>query len=116
MIMKINKLNSNEAILSEFGKRISRQRIDMGLTQAVLANQAGLSKSTVERIESGSSAQLSSVIRVLRVLDLLGSLNTIIPESSVSPMELLRLKGKQRQRASNKKPDAANKDWQWGDE
>lgn len=46
--------------------------VDQQLTQADLGEQAGVSKSTVERVEIGASVQLTTVIRILRILDLCG--------------------------------------------
>ncbi len=115
--MKISELLSDDAILAELGERLSRHRIDRQLTQAQLAEQAGVSKRTVERIEAGSSAQLSSLIRVLRVLELLPNLNQLIPEAGARPMDLLQRKGKPRQRASRKtRQQTGGEPWSWGDD
>ena len=60
VIMKISTLLADEAILTEMGARIARRRLDLQLTQAELAEQAGVAKRTLERIEAGASAQMSS--------------------------------------------------------
>lgn len=108
---------SDEGVLAELGERLARHRIDRGLTQARLADLAGVGKRTVERMESGASAQLSSFVRVLRVLGLINNLDLLIPEREPSPMQALEQKRKVRQRASEKsepkRPDTA---WSWGDE
>ena len=115
--MEITKLLADEAILAEMGRRVARRRLDLSVTQADVAEQAGVSKRTVERIESGASAQMSSFIRVLRVLDLLPGLEQMIPEAGPSPMALLRRKGKKRRRASKRKPSGqAGKAWSWNDD
>jgi len=106
---------TDEAILAELGVRIARQRIDRRLTQAELAIQAGVSKRTVERVEAGASAQVSSLIRLLRILDLLHALDQLIPEATTRPMDLLRLKGKPRLRATPQRTGAQEK-WSWEDE
>ena len=115
--MIILKLLTDVAILVETGKRIARCRLDHQLTQANVAEQAGVSKRTVERIEAGASAQISTIIRILRVLDLLPGLDRLIPEPGPRPMELLKLKGKVRQRASSKRrSDRSDRKWSWGDD
>ena len=115
--MNINKLLADEAILAEIGKRVARRRLDLSVTQADVAEQAGVSKRTVERLESGASAQMSSFIRVLRVLDLLPGLEHMIPEAGPSPIALLRNKGKERQRASKRRPsEQTGKAWSWSDD
>ena len=115
--MKISKLLTDDAILVELGERISSRRLELQLTQAEAAEQAGIAKRTLERIEAGHSAQMSSLIRLLRVLDGLQGLEGMIPESGPRPMDLLRRKGKLRQRASKRRPsDRPVKPWTWGDE
>lgn len=88
-----------------------------GITQADLAKEAGVSKRTVERIEAEASAQMSSVVRLLRVLDLLPGLDQLVPEPGPRPLDLLKRQGKVRQRATAKrKPDRTDKQWSWDDE
>ncbi len=115
---KINYLLSDEAILAELGKRIAQCRIERQFTQVQLAEQAGVSKSTIERIEAGASAQMSSMIRVFRILDLLPGLEQLIPETGPRPMDLLKLQGKKRQRAYKKRrvENKAVQKWSWGDD
>jgi len=104
--------------LSELGRRLARVRLERNLTQAQLAEQAGVSKSTVERLESGSVAtQLSGFIRVCRVLDVIERFEMLVPEPVLSPIEQLRLGGRKRRRASaTRRVKASSKKWQWGDE
>jgi transcriptional regulator with XRE-family HTH domain len=115
--MEISKLLSDKAILTELGERIARSRIDLQLTQAEAAERAGVSKRTLERIESGASAQMSSLIRIMRVLELLPRLDLTFPETGPTPMELLRNKGKARQRAStSSRPQQSDQPWTWEDD
>ncbi|MFV8816770.1 helix-turn-helix domain-containing protein [Haliea sp. E17] len=108
---------TDDVILGEIGERLAARRIDLQLTQAAVAEQAGIAKRTLERIEAGHSSQLSSLVRVLRVLDAMAGLETLVPEAGPRPMDLLQRKGKRRQRASGKRagktPAPA---WNWGDE
>ena len=101
--MKNTKTLTDDAALGQIGKRLGRRRIDLQMTQAYLAKQAGVSKRTVERIEAGASAQTSSLIRILRELDLLNGIMQSLPETGPRPMDLLKLKGKERKRASSKR-------------
>jgi len=115
--MKITTQRSDEAVLSELGIRIARLRLDLQLTQAALAEQAGVSKRTVERVEAGASVQLSNLVRILRALELLPRLDGLLPEAGPRPMELLKLKGKQRQRATaRQRTTPPAKLWSWEDE
>lgn len=114
--MKIQGLLTDEAILAELGGRLAQRRLELQFTQEMLAEQAGISKRTVERIEAGATAQISTLIRILRALELLDRLETLVPEAAPRPMDLVKLKGKARQRASGKRQSAREAPWQWGDE
>lgn len=94
---------SDEAILEEIGHRLARRRLAANWTQGALADRAGVSKRTVERVEAGESAQLSSWIRILRVLELVEGLDLLVPEAGPGPMELLKRRGKERRRARGKR-------------
>ncbi|HUA69151.1 MAG TPA: helix-turn-helix transcriptional regulator [Candidatus Saccharimonadales bacterium] len=115
--MKITKQATDEAVLSELGGRLAKIRLDRNLTQAQLATQAGVSKRTVERLETGAVAtQLSGFIRVCRVLDVIERFDLLIPEPVLSPVAQLKMAGRKRQRASASKPvKPSAKKWQWGD-
>ena len=111
-------LLDDKQILSAIGARISQYRINHRLSQARLADQAGVSKRTIERIEAGESAQMSSMIRVFRVLDLLPGLEAMIPETGPRPMDILKLEGKKRQRVYPSRGKVIDKrtTWSWDDE
>lgn len=116
-IMNITNLLTDDAILTELGQRIARRRLDLQLTQAEVAEQGGVAKRTLERLESGQSAQMSSMIRILRVLGAVEELDCLLPESGPRPMDLLQQKGKVRHRASKRRSsNDADKPWTWDDE
>ncbi|MCD9008019.1 helix-turn-helix domain-containing protein [Luteimonas sp. XNQY3] len=110
-------LVSESMVLHQLGERLAALRLAQNLTQAELAEQAGVSKRTVERLESGATAtQLSTFLRVCRVLGLQGRLDQLVPEPAVSPVALLRQEKRQtRKRASNRQDVAAPpaKRWEW---
>ncbi len=114
--MKIDGLLTDEVILAELGRRVVQRRLELQFTQSVLAERAGVSKRTVERIEAGATAQMSTMIRIFRTLELLDALDGLVPEASARPMDLLKLKGKERQRATRKKKQQGEEPWKWGDE
>ena len=115
--MTINTLMSDQAVLQEIGRRLALRRVQLELTQAALAEQAGIAKRTVERIEAGHSTQTANLIRIFRVLGLIAGLAVLIPEEGPRPLDLLKLKGKQRQRASTRKSGQSNGDpWTWGED
>lgn len=112
--MKITGLLTDKAVLAELGARIAGRRLAMELTQVEVAEQAGIAKRTLERIEAGHTTQLTTLIRVLRVLDAAAGLDSLIPEPGPGPMDLLKRKGKLRQRASRRRgAKATGKPWHW---
>ena len=118
--MRIEKTHTDDLILKELGARLARWRLDQDMTQAMLAKQAGLGVRTVQRLERGEVAtQLAGFIRVCRVLGLVERLELMVPEPLPNPMEQLKLRGRQRQRASGFPPmilcEGQNpKPWTWG--
>jgi transcriptional regulator with XRE-family HTH domain len=114
--MQISEHMAPEAALTELGRRVARRRIELGVTQADVAKRAGLGKRTVERIEAGGDCQVSTLLRLLRVLDLMDGVEGLVPEVGVRPMDLLELRGKERQRAPRKPAPPAKGGWRWGDE
>lgn len=106
---------SDNAVLTEFGKRIAGARLNNNWTQAELANKAGVSKSTVEHIEKGQSTQLLNMVKILRALGFLNQFISIVPELGPSPMELLmqskNLQKNKRKRASKPKTKAQTNDF-----
>ena len=114
--MIIEDENTDAAILAELGQRLAQARLARNLKQEDLALAAGLSKHTVERLETGRSVQLSNFIRVLRGLKLAQNLEQLIPGSAPSPLAQLKLRKKQRHRASSpREPLPLPGPWTWGD-
>ncbi len=105
-------------MLDDIGDWLAQRRIDAHLTQAELARQAGVGRSTVERMEAGHSTQMSSFIRVLRVLNLLEQFFKRVPRPGLSPMQLVKSRPKVRRRVSPKRRPVAKPagDWTWDDD
>ena len=119
--MRIESQLTDEAVLSELGERLARLRLGRDLTQRQLGQRAGVARTVVQRIESGEPVTTANLIRLLRALDLLDALDRSIPESVPSPVQALKLQGRQRRRASGahghrEPPAAQDGQWRWGDE
>jgi transcriptional regulator with XRE-family HTH domain len=108
---------TDEAWLQRLGQRLAQLRLAKNLTQAQLAEQAGLGLRTVQRLELGASAtQLSGFLRVCRVLGLVERLDLLVPEAVASPMAQLKQAVRKRRRASGKKvPFSLPGPWTWGE-
>lgn len=118
--MKIRSELTDDATLQELGRRLARLRLERNLTQRQLADDAGVERKGVLRLEAGDPVQIVTLVRVLRALGRLDALDSLLPEAGPSPMELLQLHGRERQRASGRpaaQPESGEgKPWRWGDE
>jgi DNA-binding XRE family transcriptional regulator len=90
---------SEKAVLEELGRRIQAQRLNVNLAQAEVARKAGVSRRALQNLESGRVCTLSLLIRVLRAMDKLSQLDAFLPEPGLSPIQLAKLKGRERRRA-----------------
>jgi transcriptional regulator with XRE-family HTH domain len=105
---------SNAHVRQELGRRVRELRRSRHLTQAKLADRAGLSRPTVSTFERGNDVSLDSFLSVLRALDLLGALNAAVPEPAVSPIaELNHSPSSPSTRRTSADGSIA---WTWGDE
>ena len=105
---------SDIAIISEIGKFIKHTRLEQNKTQAQVAKDAGINRWTLSKIENGESISISTLIQILRVLDLLHLLNIFEIDEKISPIEYAKLKEKKRQRArSNKKETKPGEKLEW---
>lgn len=105
---------SDIAIVEQLGKFIKHTRIQQNITQAQLAEMAGLNRWTIGQIESGESITLTSLIQILRALDVLHVLDSLEVIDEIDPIEYARLQEKKRKRARTKRVDNEhNEDLGW---
>ncbi len=97
--MNIQAMN-DDAVLTEIGRRVQVHRLNLNMTQAAVAEQAGVSRRVLQKLESGKPCSLAIMVRVLRTLGKLDTLDSFLPEMGPSPLQLAKLKGRERKRAS----------------
>lgn len=113
--MKLEHL-TDAAVLAELGERLAARRLERNQTQAELAEEAGVSRRTLGRIEAGESTQLTNLVRVVRALGLLAALDELLPPPTPSPLAQLRGQTRPRRRASPRGSDTAPEPgWTWAD-
>ena len=88
-----------KAIAAELGERLKIARLNANLTQEQVAQSAWVSRRTVAKAEEGY-VLLENLVAILQALDMLGQINLFLPPQHYSPMQMLKLQGKKRQRAS----------------
>ncbi len=84
--------------LGELGERIRAERIAAGVKQRELADRAAVSVDSVSSLENGRPVSTATLQRVLRALGHADALGNLLPPPPVSPLDMQRLVGKQRQR------------------
>ncbi|MBR5077070.1 MAG: helix-turn-helix domain-containing protein [Bacteroidales bacterium] len=82
---------SDAAILRKVGNRLRSVRLKQNITQQALAEEAGVSLSSVKKIEKGEIGSFDSLLRVLRTLGVLDVLQPLTEEEKLSPNEYYRL-------------------------
>jgi transcriptional regulator with XRE-family HTH domain len=93
--------------MSEFGARLRARRLERNLTTEAIAEATGLNRKTIMELEAGRDVRLSTVIKVFRVMHLLGSLNTALPDT-LPGSEALSARGQPRVRAYRPKAKKVN--------
>lgn len=100
------------AIAEELGERLKQARLNADMTQIEVADQAGVSRKAVLNAEKGKG-QLEVFIAVLSALNLTGQLENLLPVQDISPIQLSKLKGRQRQRASGQRSNREQEAPEW---
>lgn len=96
------KAKSPAAIAEVIGQRLKQARLNLDLTQLEVAERAGVGRKAVLNAEKGK-AQLEILVAILQALDLTTQLDHFLPPQPPSPIQLAKLQGKQRQRASGQR-------------
>jgi len=97
------------------GRGLATERLSRNLTQAQLATEAGLSLSTLRRLEDGKNISLDNLVRVMDALGIAGRLEALTPVLDIRPVERVRPAGRERQRAAPAASPPPASRWAWGD-
>lgn len=104
-------------IESALCERIKEIRLAKNISQAQLAKDSGVTRKTIERLESGEGVSLDTFLRVLIALGVQKGLQNLLPDMSVRPVDRVRMQGKERKRSFPiRQHKHKNKKWSWGDE
>ena len=90
--------SSSDEIIAELGLRLKAVRLSQSLTQADLAEQAGVSTGTVKSLERTGQSSVASLVRVVRALGLIDQLQALfaLKVQSIAEMEQAQLAKRQR--------------------
>ena len=93
---------TDNRIATEIGERFRQLRLRINYTQEELSKRALISVTALKSLESGK-AKISTMIAVLRELNALDDLDNFLPDPGISPLQLAKMKGKKRKRATGKR-------------
>ena len=103
---------SDMALMETIGNFVQHHRLNQNRSQSDVSKAAGISRSTLSLLERGEKTSLNSLIKVLRVLDLLHVMDVFRVSNEISPVEYARLQKKKRIRARSNKINT-NKNLEW---
>lgn len=104
---------SDKALVETIGAFIKKHRLDQNRTQSEVAEQAGISRSTLSLLEKGETVTVPTLIQVLRVLELLHIMDSFQINEQISPLQLAKLEQEKRVRARGKKTSTDNPESEW---
>lgn len=102
-------------LMQGLGQRLAAYRLSRNLRQDDVAEEAGVSRGVIVRLETGTGGTLESLLRVLKALGITDRIDMLFPDARVSPLDPRREAG-QRQRArpqTDEMPEATP--WTWGE-
>lgn len=104
--------SSDLALAQAIGTFVKHHRLAQNKTQEAVANAASISRSTLSLLEKGESITVTTLLQVLRVLDLLYIMDVFKIQEQISPIVLAKIDQQKRQRARNNDSDNSKKtDW-----
>ena len=108
-------MTTSRQIEIEIGDRLARLRLSRNVTQAALAEKAGIGVRTLRRLEAGDPSTLDTFLRVTMALDLEDAILAALPDGQIRPIERVSKKGHERQRARPTKEKTGDPIWTWED-
>ncbi len=94
---------SDDRITQQIGEFVKYHRMELNKTQALLAKDAGISRSTLSLLERGETVTIATLIQVLRVLYQLQVIDGFVINRQPSPLLLARAEKEKRQRVVSPK-------------
>lgn len=90
---------TNEEILSEIGTRLRARRLDRNVSVATVAAAVGVNRKTILDAETTGDVRLSTLVKLLRYMNLLGVLDAALPDT-LPGAEAFSKRGQVRRRAA----------------
>lgn len=105
---------SDVALAQTIGEFVKHHRLNQNKTQSNVAGVANISRSTLGLLEKGETVTITTLLQVLRVLDLLYVMDVFKVSNEISPIEYAKLQKSKRKRARSKDVGTgSNEDLGW---
>jgi transcriptional regulator with XRE-family HTH domain len=78
-------------------------RLQQNLSVADVAARAGVNPNTIANVEAGKNSRLKTIVSLLRVYGRIEAMNAFLPRPQVSPLQLVKDRGRPRLRASKRR-------------
>lgn len=108
-------LATSSQIEAALCKRLESIRLSRNMTQVQLAEEAGVSPRTIGRLEKGQGVSMDTFIRVMMALRIQQSIEALLPDPAVRPIERIGIGAGERKRARPIHYNDERPTWSWGD-
>ena len=108
---------SDIQIQKKIGEKLKAVRLKQNITQDSLAELSSISRSSVQKIESGEIRSFDVFLRILRTLGMLDELTRLCEEEQMSPNEQFEMvnsvkKNRRKRAVGTLKKDKEESEWQ----
>jgi len=97
------RIQSDQVLAATVGTRIQTLRLRKNISLETVAQNAAISRQTLHLLLSQGKGTLVNLIAVLRAIGELERLSSLVEEVLPSPIQVVRMEGKKRQRASGRR-------------
>lgn len=115
-LANINEIYSQSDfdLINKIGQQLKNIRLEQNLTQAMVARESGIDRTTLSLIEKGNVTSLLTIIQILRTLNKLELLEPFFLNApQISPIKMAKLNTKQRKRASKSPIQTIKQEPEW---
>lgn len=109
----MNKKKDYKEYIKDLGEKIKIYRIMKEMSQQDLADQTGVSKRSISRLEQGESVQLDNLLKILLALELGDNIELLVPDQTKRPSYYLNTTDSRPKRVRKRTEKSGFK---WGDE
>jgi transcriptional regulator with XRE-family HTH domain len=91
---------SDQVLASTVGARLQTLRLKKNISLETVAENAAISRQTLHLLLNQGKGTLINLVAVLRAIGELERLSSLLEEVRPSPLQIVRMEGKKRRRAS----------------